>query len=94
MDWIKWTQWDKGEMLRCGIGPLQKMMDWMVELGKDAKKCLAMSEKNHAVYGRKILDEDDKVAEVRFYCDVYMDDEELNKMVADNPHDVFYVAHK
>lgn len=95
MDNIKWSQWSpQYGMIRCGRASLHEIMKWMKDLGADAKKCLCEQEKPHAVYGRKIYNSNDEVEEVRFYCDTYMDDDELIEAVKNATRDVFYVAHK
>lgn len=92
---IKWSQWSPNAgMFRCGRAPYAKLMAWMIELGKDAKKCLSGQEKNHAVYGMTIYDENDKIVEVRFYAETYMDDDELIEALKKTPRNVIYAAHK
>lgn len=91
---LKWSQWSPNGMLRCGRATHDKLMKWMVDLGKDAKKCLSEQEKEHAVYGMKIYDENDRLSEVRFYADTYMTDDELTEVTKKMPRNVFYVAHK
>ena len=92
---IKWSQWSPGEgMIRCGEADYRTLMTWMVELGRDAKKCLDAQEKSHAIYGRVLHDGDGLVTEFRFYCDTYCDDEELDEHARHNPYDTFYVVHK
>lgn len=92
---MKWTQWD-GEfgMIRCGFKDQKTLMQWMRELGAEAKKCLAAQDKPHAVYGRKIYDNDGNLEEIRFYCNTYMDDKELEGASRSCPRDVIYAAHK
>ena len=91
---IKWSQWTDCGMIRCGRADYKTLMGWMTELGKDAKECLKSHEKNHAVYGRTIYDQPGQIAEVRFYADTYMDDDELIDLVMKTPKDYLYVAHK
>lgn len=92
---IKWEQWSPNEgLIRCGFNDLKTLMEWMRELGKDAKKCLSRHHGKHAVYGRKIYNDDDSVKEIRFYCDTYMTDDELDEMIMNNPRDIFYIVHK
>lgn len=92
---IKWSQWSPNcGLIRCGRADLRELMRWMADLGRDAKQCLQKSDKSHALYGRKIYDGSDLVSEIRFYCDTYFTDDELDNVIMDNPHDVFYVAHK
>ena len=91
---FKWSQWDKGGMIRCGEAKYKDIMKWMQELGLDAKKCLKGSDKNHAVYGRKIHDDTGRLIEVRLYCNGYVDDIELEAITRGQPLDTFYVAHK
>ena len=93
---IKWSQWDETHgMLRCGHSDYSTLMKWMRELGKDAEECRKRNgDAPHAVYGRKIYDEDDKLVEVRFYCDLYPTDEQLDEIVRNNPHNEFFVAHR
>ena len=93
-DLIKWSQWSSAGMLRCGHAEMSKLMQWMRELGLEAKKCVKTQEKPHAVYGRKIYNKNDSVVEVRFYCEVYMTDEELEELICKEPQNVFYVAHQ
>lgn len=95
MKQIKWSQWSPVEgMVRCGENDLQTLMAWMRELGKDACKCAKHRGEAHAIYGRKIYDDQGNVEEIRFYCDAYMSDDELDKFVMDHPHDVIYAVHK
>lgn len=92
---IKWSQWSKVTgMIRCGQAEYAELNQWMKELSKDAHKCLYSQDKPHALFGREILDENDDVTEVRFYCDCYMSDEELKQLVLNHPHDFLWVAHK
>lgn len=96
MKTIKWSQWDGNlGMTRCGYNDLRTIMKWMTELGTDANNCLKMQDKPHAVYGRKIYDADDNLEEVRFYSNVFADDDELERIVKDcNTTDVIYAVHK
>lgn len=92
---LKWSQWTPSEgMIRCGRADYQTIMKWMVDLGKEAKKCLSAQEKEHAIYGMKIYDENDNLAEVRFYANTYMNDDELAETTNKMPRNIFYVAHK
>lgn len=91
---VKWSQWSPNGMIRCGRNDFNKEMEWMVQLGRDAKQCVMKSDKQHAVYGRIMRDESDEIIEVRFYSDVYLDDNELDVVARHNPHDTMYVAHK
>ena len=92
---IKWTQWSPQlGMIRCGSQPLKNLMEWLKELGMDAKKSVMRQEKPHAIYGRIIHDENEKVSEVRFYVDTYVDDDELYKISKSCPRDLLRVAHK
>lgn len=92
---IKWSQWSPhAGMFRCGRASYDEIMKWMVELGKEAEKCLLSQEKDHAVYGMKMYDDADNLSEVRFYAETYMDDDELIEAVQKMPRNIFYVAHK
>lgn len=91
---VKWSQWSPKGMIRCGENDLNELMKWMRELGKDASKCLKREKNQHAIYGRKIYDNAGNVSEIRFYCDTYMDDNELENFLMKNPHDVIYAVHK
>lgn len=91
---IRWSQWSQNGMVRCGVKDIKTLMEWMREIGKDAKNYQKYHTESHAVYGRKIYGEDGELAEVRFYQDVYMNDDELGETVMKNPHDVFYVVHR
>ena len=92
---LKWTQWSKSlGMIRCGYTDYEMAMLWLTDLGKEAKECLKKSDKPHAVYGRKMYDDNGNLIEIRYYCDTYMTDEELNKASQDVGHDILYVAHK
>lgn len=81
-------------MTRCGARDIKTLMSWMTEIGKDAKSYLKYHENRHAIYGRKMYDDDGKLLEIRFYQDTYMTDKELDEITRKCPHDVFYVAHK
>ena len=92
---IKWSQWSKTlGIIRSGYTDYEMAMLWMTDLGKEAKECLKRSDKNHAVYGRKMYDANDKLIEIRYYCDTYMDDDELDETSRKIGHDLLYVAHK
>lgn len=91
---VKWSQWDSTGMIRCGERDLKELMEWVKTLGMDAAKCLKTQDKPHAIYARKIYDESGKLAEVRLYCNAYLDDEELELVDSECPHDILYVAHK
>lgn len=92
---IKWSQWDKEwGMTRFGERDLKTLMQWMKELGSDAKKCLASQDKAHAIYGRKMYDENDNVIEIRFYSNTFIDDKELEEISKDCARDILYVVHK
>ena len=91
---IKWSQWGSAGMIRCGSQPLKILLTWMRDLGLDAKKCVMQQEKPHAVYGMVIHDETEKVAEVRYYVNTYVDDSELDRIVKAHPHNTIRVAHK
>ena len=92
---IKWSQWSEAfGMMRCGYTDYKTAMRWMTNLGKEAKEALKKSDKAHAVYGRKMYNEDDELIEIRYYCGTYMDDDELDKTSRKIGHDLLYVAHK
>lgn len=91
---IRWSQWGSMGMIRCGMQPLKTLMVWMTDLGLDAKKCVQQQEKPHAIYGRIIHDETEKVTEVRFYVNTYADDAELDSIIKNHPRDTLRVAHK
>ena len=92
---IKWSQWDPGYgMTRCGQGNYNDLMDWMMKLGLGAYESLKKKGKDHAIYGRKIYDENDNLIEVRFYTNTYVTDQELEDMTRKMPRDHFYVAHR
>ena len=91
---IKWSQWSPHGMMRCGYRDYNTLIKWLVEIGKDAKKYIKCVDKDHLVYGRKIYDADDNLEEIRFYCDTYVTDAELDEIVMQNPRDVLYVVHK
>lgn len=92
---IKWSQWDKSDgMVGCGFNEYNTLMQWMRELGKDAKNCIKHYDAKHAVYGRKIFNESDELDEIRFYCNAYVSDDELEEIVTNHPHDLFFVVHK
>ena len=93
---IKWSQWDSEYgMIGCGFKDLKTLMKWMTELGKDANNCLKKQDKPHAIYGRKMYDAEGNLEEVRFYSNVYADEDELLKIVTDcNPRDIIYAVHK
>ena len=91
---FKWSQWGPSGMTRCGRAEYGKLMGWMAELGKDAKKCLAAQEKPHAIYGRKMHDDAGHITEIRFYCDTYLTDAELDVVAVANPNDTLFVVHK
>lgn len=91
---IKWTQWEQGGMIRCGIKDYRTIIKWVQELGHDAKECLHKQEKPHAIYARIMHDDDWKVTEIRLYCNAYLDDDELDRIAAGTPNDTLYVVHK
>lgn len=92
---VKWSQWDSTfGMIRCGERELSEIMEWVKILGIDAAKRLKSQSKPHAVYARKIYGESGDLEEVRLYCNVYLDDEELDAVSEWAPHDILYVAHK
>ena len=92
---VKWSQWGPKEgMIRCGRTEYKTAMKWMQDLGKDAKECLKGQDKGHAIYGRKMHDDTGRITEIRFYCDTYLTDEELDVVARANPMDTLYVAHK
>lgn len=91
---VKWSQWDSTGIIRCGERELSEIMEWVKSLGLDAAKHLKSQDKPHAVYARKIYDESGTLAEVRFYCNVYLDDDELDNVSKSCPHDILYVAHR
>lgn len=91
---IKWSQWDRNGMTSCGQRDYKTCMNWMRELGMDAKKCVLQQEKDHAIYGRIMHDDAGHISEIRFYCDVYLDDNELDTIAIANPTDTLCVAHK
>lgn len=92
---VKWTQWSPElGMYRCGRANYDQLMRWMVDLGKDAAKCLREQDKPHAVYGRKIYDDQGEIVEIRFYSNTYLDDDELDERARACGHDLLYVAHK
>ena len=91
---FKWSQWDQTGMIRCGIAPYKQIMQWMRELGMEAKEAVKHSEKNHAVYGVKKHDDIGRITEIRLYCEAYLDDAELDVISKLYPMDTLYVAHK
>ena len=91
---IKWSQWAPEGMIRCGRAERKTITEWMQELGMEATKCLNGQEKAHALYGRSVHDKAGKTTEIRFYCDTYLTDEELDTVARENPRDTLYVAHK
>ena len=91
---IKWSQWSPTEgMVRCGQRDYQTLMTWMRNLGRDAKSCLARNELPHAVYGMTVH-EAGKLTEIRFYCDCYKTDDELDELARTHPHETIYAVHK
>ena len=92
---VKWTQWEPGYgMIRCGRKGYKELMQWMAEIGRDAMQCVKTADKPHAIYGRKMHDDTGRLVEVRFYCNTYLDDNELEAIARCNPMDTLYVAHK
>lgn len=92
---IKWSQWSPySGMIRCGRADYNTLMSWMVELGKDAMNCLKKNGKAHALYGRNIHNDDGEIVEVRFYCDTYLEDDELIDICMKNPKDHIFCMHK
>lgn len=91
---IKWSQWSPDGMVRCGRTDYKTIMGWMRELGMDAKKCVMRQEKPHAIYGKVMHDDTGILTEIRLYCDVYVDDKELETVAVCCPLDTLYVAHK
>lgn len=91
---IKWTQWDSSGLVRCGRQDYNTVMKWMRDFGSDAKRCLANEEKTHALYGRAIHNKAGRLTEIRFYCEVFLDDEELDAIARSCKHDTLYVIHK
>ena len=91
---VKWSQWEHGEMVRFGEEDIRTVTKWMQALGLDAARCLKEQEKPHAIYGRKVRDENGKLTEIRMYCNTYLDDEELELIDKVLPHDTLYVVHK
>lgn len=91
---FKWSQWGPEGMICCGIAKYKEIMKWIQNLGLEAKKCLACSDKNHAVYGMKIHDDIGRITEIRLYCEAYVDDIELEAITRGQPMNTFYVAHK
>lgn len=90
---IKWSQWSDS-MERCGRSDYETIMGWMKELGMDAKKCVKTSAAPHALYGRVMHDDEGRITEIRFYCEMYLDDEELDGLSKAHPNDTLYVAHR
>ena len=91
---MKWSQWSPTwGMMRCGEKDLNTLMGWMAEIGKDASTHIKTKNCDHIIYGRKIY-KDDTLEEVRFYCDTYISDQELDQIIKNNPRDIFYVIHK
>lgn len=90
---VKWTQWNNNGMTRCGEKDYKTVMGWMGQLGLDAKRCVKNSDKPHALYGRTIH-ENGKLEEIRFYCNVYLSDDELDEISRKFPNETLYVAHK
>ena len=92
---LKWTQWDPDfGMTRCGIADYRTLMEWMRDLGMDAKACVQKSEKPHAFYGRAMHDAAGNLTEIRFYANTYMTDEELDETARHLSNDTLYVAHR
>lgn len=91
---IKWSQWSPLGMMRCGRDEYRLCMDWMRTLGMDAKACLEDHDKDHAIYGKVMHDEAGCITEIRFYCNTYLTDEELDAVSRTCPLDTLYVAHK
>ena len=92
---MKWEQYDKGKLIRCGEAPFPQIMAWMRELGKEAKEHVKTSKNPHALYGRIKHDEDGRIIGVRYYCDSYcVDDEILDELADEEPLCFFYVAHR
>lgn len=91
---IRWTQWSNDEMIRCGRSDYFALMNKMKENGIVAKACLANENKNHAIYGQEIHDNFDEIMEIRFYCELYMDDKELDSFIKRNKNNIIYAIHK
>ena len=91
---LKWTQWGRSGLFRCGRAGYKTITGWLKQLGLDAAKELQKQEKPHALYGRTIHDDSGKLSEIRLYCNIYLDDNELDKLAHDHPHETLYVAHK
>lgn len=91
---IKWSQWDRDAgLIRCGWMEYRELLRTISELGADAARCLQQQGKRHAVYARKIYQDNGQLDEVRLYCNLYLNDSELDKIARDHPRDVFYTAH-
>lgn len=91
---IKWSQWSPTEgMVRCGFASYKELMQWIRDLGKEAKQAVRFSNKNHAVYAIKFHDYQGIITEIRLFCDTYVDDQELKAMSAGNLNTI-YAAHK
>ncbi len=91
---MKWSQWGTGGIQRCGISEYNTIIGWLGEIGLEAKECVKHNEKDHALYGRTVHDDNGKLIEIRFYRNTYMNDEELEAISREFPHDTLYVAHK
>lgn len=92
---IKWSQWTpESGMIRCGTAEYSKITKWLGELGLDAQAHVNKAEKPHAIYGRKMHDNEGRLTEIRLYCDTYLTDEELDTVATLNPMDILLVAHK
>ena len=91
---MKWSQWSpQWGMVRSGVAPLDKLMERMTELGREAAKCLAQQDKPHACYGRKLYNEAGDLVEVRFYSNVYWTDEQMEESTKYRDS-YYYVVHK
>lgn len=92
---IKWSQWGPCGMINHGIADHKQLRIWLAELGRDAAERVKQNEKDHAIYGAAYHDDEGFLTEMRFYCDTFMTDEQLDAISRELSNTTtLYVAHK
>lgn len=90
--WVKWSQWTGEGMVNFGQMPVRDIAKYLQAFEVDAKEVLQKTGADHVLYGVKQY-EDGTLTEVRFYM-IPMDDEQLEKDVANKRGVVVFALHK
>ena len=96
MKWVRVSVWSEHGMYCVDMCPLDEANQFLKQYEQMAlKRAKEGANKGlpHAVYGRKVFDDNDGLKEVRLYAGVFCDDDELDRIARDCKDSVIYALH-